>query len=162
MVHPEPGMRQPPSELQTNACEQNPATDDPRSSICATTGTSWRKPARDVPKSYQPGRRALWKQSQRSKIADENVITELEAVTESSAHSGDDIHIDSDISEMQRSAISCASLLSSRVSLSFLTSSSSPPQSVFPIDGSTSLGGCFPPADEAGIAETGLNQAGSA
>ena len=96
------------------ACERNAATEDPRFQICATNDTSERRPARDVPRIYQPGRRAFSKQRQRSKIADDNAVTGIEADSDSSAHNGDHIHNDSDISQMQRSAISCASLISSR------------------------------------------------
>ena len=74
------------------------------------------------------------------------------------AHNDGDIGTDFNISEMQRSAISCFFITdgSFLILFDFFSINSS---EYFPIDGSTSPGGCLPPADEAGIAENGLNQA---
>ena len=77
--------------------------------------TSERKPARDVPRSKsKPGRRASWKRRQTSKINNEDDNTDFDADDESVAHNDGDIGTDLDVSEMQRSAISCASLLPTR------------------------------------------------
>ena len=141
---------------------------------------SERSPARDVPwpianpsavSRSKCGRRPLWKRRQISRANDAKINNDDDAVTDSEAITGLDAHTDA--SAMQLAAISRASfyqkmstgtvcpstpVISSAASTSSPTSS--PPRSVFPsIDGSTSPGGCPPPADDAGIAETGLRQA---
>ena len=139
--------------------------DDPWPSVCSRS---------------KPGRRALWKRRQRAEI---DTNTNVDAVTDSDTLTGLDAF--SDVSAMQLASIcrasffdkissrtvcsstptlsSTASLSPSMLPLSSVSSSpatSSPLRSVFPsIDGLTSPGGCPPPADEAGIAETGLRQA---
>ena len=139
--------------------------DDPWPSVCSRS---------------KPGRRALWKRRQRARI---DANTNVDAVTDSDTFTGLDAF--SDVSAMQLASIcrasffdkissrtvcsstptlsSTASSSPSMLPLSSVSSSpatSSPLRSVFPsIDGLTSPGGCPPPADEAGIAETGLRQA---
>ena len=110
-----------------------------------STGIDRCKPFWPAYVSAKTGQRC-WKRRQTSMINSDDDNTEFDADNESVAHNDDDIGTDLDVSEMQRSAVSCASLLPTRVSSPCSTSSSlplSPSRSVFSShDPSSSPGGC--------------------